>query len=156
DDVLGAAPVAVLSYSAWQRRFGGNPNVIGQRILSHEDGVSITIVGVMPRGLDYPKGTDVWTAMFASVPEKTVQYMSLSIIGRLASGSSERAAQEELTAFYKRLPTMENVFRGAGQTFPQAVIGDTRPAVFAFAAAAGLLLLITCINVANLLLVRGL
>jgi putative ABC transport system permease protein len=156
DDVLGAAPVVVLSYGAWQRRFGGNPNVIGQRILSHDDGVSMTIVGVMPRGLDYPKGTDMWTAMFASVPEKTVPHMSLYIIGRLAAGSSERAVLEELTAFYQRMPTMERVFRGAGQSFPQAVIGDTRPAVFAFSAAAGLLLLITCINVANLLLVRGL
>src|SRR5262245_50210375 len=155
DDVLGAAPVAVLSYGMWQRRFGGNPKVIGQRIVSHDEGASLTIVGVMPRGLDYPRGTDMWTAMFASVPEKTVQYMSLSIIGRMAAGSSKRAAQEELTAFYQRMPTMERVFRGAGQSLPDAVIGDTRPAVFAFAAAAGLLLLITCINVASLLLVRG-
>src|SRR5262245_43151976 len=158
DDVLGAARVAVLSYSAWQRRFGGRSDVVGRRIIRHDDGTSMTIVGVMPRGLDYPKGTDIWTAMFASVPEKTVQYMSLHVVGRLAAGATERDAYADLTAFYRRPETepMERVFRGAGQTLAVAVVGDTRPAVFAFAAAAALLLLITCINVANLLLVRGL
>jgi predicted permease len=158
DDVRGAAPVAVLSYGAWQRRFGGRRDVVGRRIVAHDDGISMTIVGVMPRGLDYPKGTDIWTAMFASVPEKTVQYMSLHVVGRLAAGATERDAFAELTAFYQRLGTspIEREFRGVGQALPAAVVGDTRPAVFAFAAAAALLLLITCINVANLLLVRGL
>jgi putative ABC transport system permease protein len=158
DDVRGAAPIAVLSYGAWQRRFGGRNDVVGRRIVRHDDGASMTIVGVMPRGLDYPKGTDIWTPMFASVPEKTVQYMSLHVVGRLAAGATQRDAFAELTAFYQRpeTETLERVFRGAGQTLAAAVVGDTRPAVFAFAAAAVLLLLITCINVANLLLVRGL
>ncbi|HEY7394286.1 MAG TPA: ADOP family duplicated permease, partial [Gemmatimonadaceae bacterium] len=158
DDVRGAAPVAVLSYGAWQHRFGGRSDVVGRRIVDHDDGTSMTIVGVMPRGLDYPKGTDIWTAMFASVPEKTVQYMSLHVVGRLAAGATERDAFAELTAFYQRPETeaLERGFRGTGQTLAAAIVGDTRPAVFAFAAAAALLLLITCINVANLLLVRGL
>src|SRR5262249_5335920 len=63
DDRLGAAPAAVLSYIAWQRRFGGRPDIIGQRIVPYDTGAAITIVGVMPPGLDYPRNTDVWTAM---------------------------------------------------------------------------------------------
>src|SRR5919108_4193588 len=55
DDVRGAAPVLVLSYAAWQRRFGGDPHVLGQKIVTYHDGVAHTIVGVMPQGLDYPR-----------------------------------------------------------------------------------------------------
>jgi hypothetical protein len=68
DDHLGASPAAVLSYAAWQRRFGGRPDIVGQRMVLYHTGAALTIVGVMPSGLDYPKGTDVWTAMFASEP----------------------------------------------------------------------------------------
>jgi predicted permease len=158
DDALGAARVAVLSYGAWQRRFGGRPDIVGQRIIAYEDDLAFTIVGVMPQGIDYPRGADMWTAMHASVPETTLQYMALNVVGRLAPGATEANAREELTAFYHRPGSLaiEQQLRAESQTLPIMIVGDTKPALFAFAAAAGLLLLITCINVANLLLVRGL
>ncbi|HEY9226846.1 MAG TPA: ABC transporter permease [Gemmatimonadaceae bacterium] len=158
DDVFGAAPVAVLSYAAWQRRFGGRRDVVGQRIVQYDDGVSLTIVGVMPPGLDYPKGADVWSAMFASVPDTGLQFMALNVVGRIAPRSTAANARDELTAFYRRpeMAASERTFRGMSQTLPLAIVGETRPALFAFSAAAALLLLITCLNVANLLLVRGL
>jgi hypothetical protein len=102
DDRLGAAPVAVLSYNAWQRRFGARPDIVGQRIVPYDTGAALTIVGVMPPGLDYPKGTDAWTAMFASVPESGMQFMSLDVIGRLAPHATAANAGDELTAFYRR------------------------------------------------------
>src|SRR5437016_4641509 len=67
DDVTGAAPVLVLSYGAWQRRFGGDPHVLGCQILTYDDGVAYTIVGVMPQGLDYPRGTDFWAPVVPSM-----------------------------------------------------------------------------------------
>src|SRR5262245_25432409 len=60
DDVRGAEPVAVLSHAAWQRRFNGDPHVLGRQVVLYSGGPPYTIVGVMPQGLDYPKGTDFW------------------------------------------------------------------------------------------------
>jgi predicted permease len=153
DDVSGAAPVVVLSYAAWQRRFGGDSHVLGRQLLTYSDGVSHTIVGVMPQGLDYPRETDFWAPVVPSGVPK-----DLYIIGRLASGRAAAHARDELTAFFGRAeaPAWQRELRGVVQPLPRLMLGDTRPALIVFAAAAGLLLLITCVNVANLLLVRGL
>ncbi len=153
DDVIGAAPVAVLSYAGWQRRFGGDRAVVGRQLLTYDDGVAYTIIGVMPQGLEYPKGTEFWAPIVPSNVPK-----DLYVIGRLVPGARATNARDELTAFFGRAeasPLQRNL-RGAVHTIPQLVLGDTKPALIAFAAAAALLLLITCINVANLLLVRGL
>src|SRR5438874_13125854 len=153
DDVTGAAPVLVLSYGAWQRRFGGDPHVLGRQVLTYDDGVAYTIVGVMPQGLDYPRGTDFWAPVVPSTVPK-----DLYVIGRLAAGRAAADARDELTAFFRRPGGSRwgRDLRGVVHTLPGLILGDTRPALIVFAAAAGLLLLITCINVANLLLVRGL
>ena len=153
DDVSGAAPVLVLSYGAWQRRFGGDPHVLGRQVLTWDDRVAYTIVGVMPQGLDYPRGTDFWAPVVPSTVPK-----DLYVIGRLAAGRAAADAQDELTAFFRRPGGSRwgRDLRGVVHTLPRLILGDTRLALIAFAAAAGLLLLITCINVANLLLVRGL
>src|SRR5438874_41163 len=153
DDVTGAAPVLVLSYGAWQRRFGGDPHVLGRQVLTYDDGVAYTIVGVMPQGLDYPRGTDFWAPVVPSTVPK-----DLYVIGRLAVGRAAVDARDELTTFFGRAGGSRwgRDLRGVVHTLPRLILGDTRLALIAFAAAAGLLLLITCINVANLLLVRGL
>ena len=104
DDVRGAAPVAVLSYSAWHRFFGGDPNVVGQQIVLHYDDTRYTIVGVMPRGLDYPQGVDFWTPVVPNSRPLGDQpmYAELNAIGRLRDGMSGRLreAQAELTRFF--------------------------------------------------------
>src|SRR5438309_5339272 len=153
DDVSGAAPVLVLSYGAWQRRFGGDPHVLGRQVLTYDDGVAYTIVGVMPQGLDYPRGTDFWAPVVPSTVPK-----DLYVIGRLAAGRAAADAQDELTAFFRRPGGSRwgRDLRGVVHTLPRLILGDTKPALLVFSAAAALLLLITCINVANLLLVRGL
>jgi predicted permease len=158
DDAAGAAPVLVLSHRAWQRRFGGAPDVLGRRIVMHEDGVAYTIVGVMPPGLDYPRGTDAWVPVLAAIPERAIGLLDFDVIGRLAPEATPSVARNEMTGYFSHHFTsawLRNV-RGVVNTLPNLALGDTRPAVLAFAAAAALLLLITCINVANLLLVRGL
>jgi predicted permease len=158
DDAQGAAPVAVLSYSAWQRFFGGAPDVIGRRLVLHSDDTPYTVVGVMPLGLDYPQGVDFWTPVIPSSHALGDQpiYAELNAIGRLRSGATIAAAREELTRFFGTTKSAAWGVRGVVRSFTDDVVGDVGPAVLAFGAAAALLLLITCINVANLLLVRGL
>lgn len=160
DDVTGAAPVAVLSHAAWQRYFGGDTNVIGRRLAVHWADAPYTIVGVMPLGLDYPQGTDFWAPVIpnsGSLGNEPV-YAELNVIGRLRRGASAADARTELTNFFRRpsAPAWLHDVHGVVHPLTNAILGDVKPAVIAFAAAAGLLLLITCINVANLLLVRGL
>ncbi len=157
DDVRGAAPVAVLSYGGWQLFFGGDSNVVGRRMTLHFNGTVYTVVGVMPRGLDYPRGVEFWSAVVPNSGPLGDQpvYAELNVIGRLRPGASIAGARNELTRFFAAVGPKWNVI-GVARSFAEDVLGDVRPAVLAFAAAAGLLLLITCINVANLLLVRGL
>ncbi|HKN64643.1 MAG TPA: ABC transporter permease, partial [Gemmatimonadaceae bacterium] len=159
DDVTGAAPVAVLSYAGWQRFFGGASNVVGRQLSLHAFGVPYTIVGVMPLGLDYPRGVDFWAAVIPSSGPLGDQpiYAELNLIGRLRPGASLNDARAELTSFFERRETAGSRWhlRGVARPLTEDVVGNVAPAVLAFAAAAGLLLLITCINVSNLLIVRG-
>jgi putative ABC transport system permease protein len=158
DDITGAAPVMVLSHRAWHQRFGGAADAIGRQILMQESGLSYTVVGVMPEGLDYPQGTDAWAPILSSAPKQNLPFVAVDLIGRLAPNASPNDARDEATAFLARddHPAWEQELHGTAHTLPELVLGDTRPALLAVSVAAALLLLITCVNVANLLLVRGL
>jgi predicted permease len=158
DGEAGATPVLVLSHRAWQERFGGDAAALSQQMFVQEYGRAFTVVGVMPAGLDYPRGTDAWIAIFSVIPPKTARYVSLDIIGRLTRGATLADARNEMTAFFHRNGT-DAFFadvHGVVRTLPALTLGDVRPAIITFTLAAALLLLITCVNVANLLLVRGL
>lgn len=159
DDVSGAAPVAVLSYAGWQRFFGGAADVVGRQLALHEMDGTYTIVGVMPLGLDYPHGVDFWAAVVPSSGPLGDQkiYAELLMIGRLRPGASLGDARAEMTSFFARLEAARRAWplRGVARPLTEEVVGNVGQAVLAFAAAAGLLLLITCINVSNLLIVRG-
>ena len=158
DGVDGAAPVLVLSHHAWQERFGGDATVLGRQMFIEEYGRAFSIVGVMPAGLDYPRGTDAWLAIFAVIPRKSARYVSLDLIGRLAPGATLADARSEMTAFFHRSGTAAFFadVHGVARTLPELTLGDARPAIVTFTLAAALLLVITSVNVANLLLVRGL
>ena len=159
DDMTGAAPVAVLSYSGWQHFFGGASDVVGRQLALHELGVTCRVVGVMPLGLDYPRGVDFWAAVIPSSGPLGDQpiYAELNVIGRLRAGASLGDARAELTSFFERRETAGSRWhlRGVARPLTEDVVGNVGPAVLAFAAAAALLLLMTCINVSNLLIVRG-
>jgi len=158
DDATGAAAVAVLSFAGWQHFFGGDPAVIGRQLVLHYDGKPYTVVGVMPLGLDYPQGVDFWTPIVPSsgpLGDHPI-YAELNAIGRLRSGSSIAGAREELTRFFASTTALAWHVRGVARSLTDDVVGDVGPALLAFAAAAGLLLLISCFNVANLLIIRGL
>ena len=102
DDVRGAAPVAVLSHAVWQGRFNGDPRVLGRQIVLYSGGRPYTIVGVMPQGLDYPRGTDFWAPVTPSMSPETLSLMAFYVIGRLGPGATPANAADELTAFFRR------------------------------------------------------
>ncbi len=157
DDVAGAAPVTVLSYHAWREQFGGDSAIVGKSIAMLYTGRSYTIVGVMPQGLDYPRGTDLWLPAIAySSAGGFLDLLSFDLVARLRPGSSLAQASTELTTFFvgSGMPELHDV-RGVAHTLPSVVLGDTKPAVLVVMLAAALLLFIACVNIANLLLVRA-
>jgi putative ABC transport system permease protein len=145
--------IAILSYGVWQNRYGGDSSVVG-RIVQIE-GQPSEIVGVMPRGTEFPETTDLWTA-FLPPTTQSAQYMD--VIGRMKPGTTLDAA----------LGDMQAIARGLEEDFPQqlaewsvdvaplheVVVGDVRPALLIMLGATALVLVIACANVANLLLAR--
>jgi predicted permease len=156
DDVEGAAPVVLVSHRAWHERFGADSAIVGKSITMLYTGRSYTIVGVMPQGLEYPRGTDLWLPAIAySSAGGFLEMLSFDLLARLRPGASTGQASAELTTFFARsdVPALHDV-RGVAHPFAEVVLGDTRPAVLVVTLAAALLLFITCVNIANLLLVR--
>jgi len=166
-DVLGAKPalgrllvpsdhfashVIVLSYGAWRRHFDGDPSVIGRRLTNPKDHSAYTIVGVAPPGLDYPVGVDAWRPGFEDG-------VVVDAIARLAPGATPAAARAEfLTAarsIFNKTRYAVTIGGATVRSLRQGVVGDVRPVVIVLMAAVGLLLLIACVNVGNLLLLRA-
>jgi len=155
DDVPGAPHVLLLSYHAWQDRFGGTPDIIGRTVLVPAYDMTFRIVGVMRQGLDFPRGVDAWSAERATVPGGDMANVQMDLVGRLAPTATAASAGDELSAFFAQSSGSKRLLLGEASPLSELSIGDVRAAIVAFAAAVGLLLLITCIDVANLLLVRG-
>jgi putative ABC transport system permease protein len=164
DGKQGAAPVAILSENLWRSRFASNPSLIGQSI--NLDMRSFTVVGILPASFHYPEGAahqDVWIPIrqdpvfgrLISKPGVPV----MSGIGRLKPGVSIAQAQAEMNTLSARL-TKEFPAQDAGSTirivpFRQLVVGNVKSALLILLGAVGLLLLIACANIANLLLSRA-
>ena len=151
DGVEGAAPVAVISYQAWQRDFGGDPRVLGRRLTTTQDQTSYAIVGVTPPGLDFPVGTDYWI--------RPRPFDLIDVVARLAPNATPSSAQSEFFSIARQLDHERRApaypTGAAVRTLPQAVLGDAKPILVALTAAVTLLLLIVCVNVGNLLLLRA-
>jgi putative ABC transport system permease protein len=160
DNAPGAAPVAVLGYSAWRRLFNGDPEVVGRELPMHSTGLTYRVVGIMPEGLEYPGRVDIWAPLIPTrtAPGSTTTYAYVDLVGRLRPGASAMAAQEEISRSFERQRTdkTDQVIHGVATDFRTLLIGEVRPAVVAVSIAAALVLLVACINVAGLLLLRGL
>jgi predicted permease len=151
--------LVVLSYRLWQRRYGGNPNMVGNSILM--SGEKYTVIGVMPPGFHYPgRETEFWTP-FDLGPQLLSRRNShfLYEVGRLKSGRTRSQAQSDMNTVARQLateypPTNDRV----GITvvpLKDEVLGDSRTAFNILLSAAACVLLIACANVGNLLLARA-
>ena len=161
DDHDGAAPVIVTSYGFWQQRYGGSPDVIGRRLTLGD--LSYAVVGVLPPGFDYPVGAELWRTT-RSVPSTSAfgdaGRREIDLIGRLQSGVTIEQATDELAGLTRRLERTAPAGVPQGlvpvvRSLEEVVVGDIRATMLALFVAVGVVLLIACANVANLLLVRG-
>jgi putative ABC transport system permease protein len=150
--------VAVISNGFWRRRFGGSPSVFGRTI--QLDGEQYEIVGVMPARFRFPKSeTEVWVPL--TMPAEELDRMShyLGAIGRLAQGSTPDQAGAELSRLAASLaethPDTNKGWNTRVVRLTEHLTAPVRPALLVLSGAVGLLLLIACVNVANLLLARG-
>jgi len=161
EDEIGADRVVILSYGAWQNRYGGDTEIIGDTMIL--DGDPFTIVGVMPQDFYFPeRANELFTLLPEQERDEEWDSQWLSTVGRLAPGVSAEAA----------LSGMEIVQAGIDSVDPSLdpgddpmgirlvsrideVVGDTRPTLIMLMAAVGLVLVVACANIANLLLVRS-
>jgi len=177
EEAPGGPPVALISHGLWQRRFGGDPALLGEGVSINGD--KRTVIGILPPEFDFPRGAE-WPAYFP-FPGRTDVWLPLGLrahddgsgwsnwqsrderglvaIGRLKREASLRQAQAEMDAFAAR---HANDHRDSHQGWILKVVPLRRQmaeashaALLILFAAVGLLLLIACVNVANLLLARG-
>jgi putative ABC transport system permease protein len=157
----GNGRVLVLSYRLWQRRFGGDPNVVGQSLLF--SGESYMVVGVMPPQFQFAPfwatKSEIWAPLDLTARATQRGGSSLRIFARLKPGVSGAQAQAEMDAICRRL---EQAYpdTNTGRTVRvdpllEKVVGNLRPALRVLVGAVVFVLLIACANVANLLLVRA-
>ena len=155
EEKSGASRVAVLSEGFWRREFGGRPDAVGRRIML--SGVPYTIVGAGAHGVSVPEKVDVWTVL---TTDTTLGRRNdfLEVVARLAPGAHVQRAQEEMSTIAGRLA---RAYPGSNAGWgvelvglQERVVGDIRPALLVFMGAVGLVLLIACANVANLMLAR--
>jgi len=150
DEQPGSELKIVLSYGAWRKHFGGDSGIVGRRLIEPYGRKAYEVIGVARPGLDYPAAVEVWMPNW-----QPSDRLSVIAIARLAPNATPRSAQAELLGTMRRLFT-DREFDGVHvKTFTHAVIGDVRPILMVLTAAVGLLLLIACVNVGNLLLLRA-
>jgi putative ABC transport system permease protein len=158
DQVGGNNRVAVLSHALWQSRFGADSKIIGQTFLVNAE--PFTVLGVMPPGFDYPEHSEMWCPL---VPGSTLRDNRrahlLTVLVDSKRGESWGGVQGELTAFAesveKRNPGVDDPSLNlTAVALQKSLVAPVRPALVILLFAVGLLLLIACANVANLLLAR--
>jgi predicted permease len=159
EDRVGGTPVAIISHSLWERRFGGDQNIIGKSITL--SGVNGTVIGVMPAEFQLlDPAAEVWVPLaqnqFASSAR---QVRLLSAVGRLADDLKPAAANTELRAIANQwagqYPDSNSGIGMRMVPLHQQVTGKLRPALLLLLGAVALVLLIACANIINLLLVRS-
>ena len=160
--------VVVLSFGLWQRRFGGDPQIIGRKlILNIFDSTEATVIGVLPAGFSWHvkagsmtrKSAEMWVPWRVGEETRQRRGRFAMAVARLKPGVSFGQAQAEMNAIGSRLEQQYNEFNSNwGVNVVQLrtqFTGDVRLALFVLLGAVGMVLLIACANVANLLLVRA-
>jgi putative ABC transport system permease protein len=161
DDKPNAAPVALISAGFWQTRMAGEPAALGQ--VMKLDGTAYTVVGVMPAGFEYLRPYDVFVPMGPISGSGNVtdrgNHNGFSALGRLKPGVTLEAADAELRAISAALereyPNSNSAISARTDRLADRVVDSVRLTLLVLFGAVGFLLLIACVNVANLLIARG-
>lgn len=159
EDRIGGTPVAIVSHGLWERRFGGDPNLVGKPIAI--SGTSATVIGVMPPGFQLLEpAAELWLPLSQNQFASSARPVRLlSVVGRLADDVNPLAANAELRAIAGQWASQyPDSNTGVGlRVVPlhDQVTGKVRPALLLLLGAVGLVLLIACANIINLMLVRS-
>lgn len=159
DDRTGAAPTVMLSYALWQRRFGGDEKIVGQQLTLNRE--RFTVIGVTPENFEYGIDADLTVPIGLSTERFSARGRDPGIqsIARIKQGVSTETANAELNTIAARLeqqyPESNNNRRVRLESLRETLVGDIRPMLLTLLGAVGLVLLIACANVANLLLARS-
>jgi putative ABC transport system permease protein len=153
----------VLSYGLWRRVFAGKPNVIGSTI--DIDGVPMSVVGVMPAGFAYPDETEIWGPLAFSpddLSENSRGNHGYQVLGRIKPGLSLAQVQSDMDRVGKSMIEQHRSYPyekyGFGiilHALLEETVGDVKASLVVLMAAVGLVLLIACANIANLMLARS-
>lgn len=157
------ASVALISHGLWERRFGGDPSIIGRSLTLDE--APHTVIGILPRWLKYPglvmpqTGADIWIPYLVADSQNRRGFANLRLVGRLKPGVSLSKAQTEVNLIARRLEEQypqDNTNLGIGVVpLQEQLVGNVRLALQILMGAVGMVLLIACVNVANLMLARA-
>jgi putative ABC transport system permease protein len=160
EDQQGGPRVTILTYGLWQRRFGGDPSVIGKAVTIN--GESYSIIGVLPASFQFAlRNNDLWLPYQPTQNQLTRRFMhGTNLIGRLKPQMQAAAAQSELNVIASRIEQQHNDSH-AGTSMrlvplQEEIVGKVRPILMVLLGAVGFVLLIACANVASLLLTRSL
>jgi predicted permease len=149
--------VVILGYDLWQRRFGGDQKIIGQKISFNN--FSRTVVGVMPPGFKFPEVSELWAPLGVTTKTFTRTDHGLSSIARLKDGITLEQAQAEMNTIAVRIEQQNPVTNeGLGisvTSLHKNLTGDYRQALLVLLGVVGCVLLVACVNVANLMLARS-
>jgi predicted permease len=170
EDTPGHNNVAILSYALWQRRFGGDPNIVGQSI--NVDSNPTTVVGIMPPDFSFPDPAErasssghvqLWVPKGLD-PQNTNSW-NLTAVGRLQPGATAGDANKEITSLYRQFSEEYHARVGSGAVdlnvstvlmpLRNNIVGDVRQPLLVLLGAIGFVLLIACANLTNLLLARA-
>jgi putative ABC transport system permease protein len=159
EDKPGAGKATVVSFGLWQRRYGGQANIVGRDILL--DGEKYTVVGVMPEGFQFLVSTvGLWVPV-AFTPQQLADHdnHSLTVVARLRPGVTPAQADTEIQTISQRIardhPDDAEGLRSVIVPLHEQIVGNVRRPLLMLAVAAGLVLLIACANIASLQLSRA-
>ena len=163
EETMGQNHVIVLSYGFWKEQFGGDKNIVGRTMML--DGMNRQIIGVAPAQVRFPDfETQFWIPISFNPGNRFDAWapMDYQAIGRLQDGASPSQAQAELRSFHREMLAMfpwrmPDTWAAGVTVAPllKSIVGDVRPRLLLLSGAVGLVLLIACANVANLMLARA-
>jgi len=161
DDLPGAAPVAWISHQAWQRLFGEEPGLVGRTITL--DGQPVTVVGILPTGFRFIRPVDIYRPLGPLAGQLNLlvreDHTGAYALGRLKDGVTLKAAQGQMDVIAERLqreyPKANTSVRVTATPLRERISSGARTQLLLLLGAVGLVLLIACVNVANMLLARS-